>query len=809
MKKIFIVFFFFTISFSASAQTIEQLQAKKVLLPNGWSLTPAGRSFALGDLPLNIAVSSSKKYMAVTNNGYSKQYIQLIDVQKEKVIDSIVIARSWLGLKFSADEKYLYAAAGNDNMILKYQLLNNKLKLQDSIVLGKKWPNKIWPTGIEIDDLDHRLYVLTKENNSLYTIDLTTKKILQIVKMEAEGYACLLSADKKQLFITCWGCDKVLIYDTQSKKFSTEINVGDNPNDMCQTKTGKLLFVANSNDNSVSIIDVVKQKVIETLNCALYPDAPTGSTTNGVALSDDEKTLYVANADNNCLSVFDVSKPGTSTGKGFIPTGWYPTCVKVINSNIFVSNGKGFSSMANPYGPQPTNTKQTVNYQNGDSTKPMQVEYIGGLFKGTMSVVDVPSAKQIDAYTKAVYLNTPYNKEKELITDGENGNPIPMKVGQSSPIKYVFYIIKENRTYDQVLGDIKEGNGDESLCLFPERISPNHHAIAKDFVLLDNFYDNAEVSADGHNWSNAAYATDFVEKIWPTSYSGRGGDYDYEGTRRLADPKKGYIWNHLSRAGISYRSYGEFADKAVTHLPVLKDHVCPYYDGFNLAIRDTVRFHEWQSEFDSLLKKNAVPRFNTVRMGNDHTEGMRKGKATPFAHVADNDLALGMFIEHLSKSSIWKESVVFVLEDDAQNGPDHVDAHRSIAFVAGGLVKRHYVDHTMYSTSSMLRTIELILGISPMSQYDAAAEPMWRCFTNKADLTTYIAKPNNIDLSEKNTVVNELSKKSEQFNFAQADAINDFEFTEVLWKGIKGLNSPVPSPTRGAFLKINKKKDND
>ena len=804
MKKIIGLFLLLS-SLNTSAQTLKELESKKVLLPNGWSLTPAGRSFALGDLPLNIAVSPSKKYIAVTNNGYSKQYVQLVDVRSEKMIDSIIIPRSWVGIKFSGD-KYLYVAAGTDNMILQYSIEREKLALKDSIKLGSRWPVKIWPAGIEIDESARLLYVVTRENNSLYIIDLDTKKILQTEKLEGEGYTCLLSADKKQLYISCWGCDKVLVYDTRLKKFSGEVSVGDNPNDMCLGKNG-YLYVANSNDNSVSVIDIQHQKVVETLNCALYPDAPTGSTTNGVALSEDEKTLYIANADNNCLAVFDVSKPGSSTSNGFIPSGWYPTCVKVIGKKIFVANGKGFSSMANPWGPQPTGKRQSVAYQQGDTSKPAEVQYIAGLFKGTMSVIDQPSSNQMDIYTKAVYHNTPYKKERELVTDGGKDNPVPSKVGQTSPIKYVFYIIKENRTYDQVLGDMKEGNGDANLCLFTEKISPNHHALAREFVLLDNFYVDAEVSADGHNWSNAAYSTDFVEKSWPTNYSGRGGTYDFEGQKTIGYPKKGFIWDHMNRGGVSYRTYGEFADNGKPNIPALKDHLCPYFAGFNLGIRDTVRYSAWQREFDSLLKENAVPHFNSVRFGNDHTEGVRRGKPTPFADVADNDLAIGKFIAHLSKSPIWKESVIFILEDDAQNGPDHVDAHRSIAFVAGGLVKRHYVDHTMYSTSSMLRTIELILGIPPMSQYDAAAEPMWRCFTNKADLTPYTARASNVDLNEKNMAVNELSRKSELFNFADADKIPDLEFTEVLWKGIKGINSPVPSPTHSAFLKVNKKKD--
>ena len=600
-----------------------------------------------------------------------------------------------------------------------------------------------------------------------------------------------------------------MIFNTGNARFTGEINVGDNPNELCLSKNGKYLFVANANDNSVSVINLPQKRVIETFNTALYADAPNGSTTNGLALSADEKTLYIANADNNCLAVFDVSKPGSGKSKGFIPTGWYPTSVKVIGKKIFVTNGKGFSSMANPYGPNPVRTKEDVVYQGGDKTKPIAVQYIGGLFKGTMSIIPEPAEKQLAAYSALVYRNTPYNKEKESITAGEPGNPIPMKTGNASPIKYVFYIIKENRTYDQVLGDIKEGNGDPKLVLFGEHITPNQHKLAKEFVLLDNFYVDAEVSMDGHNWSMGAYATDYLEKTWPTSYGGRGGTYDGEGNRAIANNKNGFIWDQCKRAGISYRTYGEFADNAKPNIAVLKDHLCPYYTGWDLGVRDTVRVNQWKQEFDSLLLAGNVPRFNTVRLGNDHTEGLRKGRPTPFAHVADNDLAVGMFIEYLSKSSIWKETAVFVIEDDAQNGADHVDAHRSTAYVAGGFVKRNFVDHTMYSTSSMLRTIELILGIPPMSQYDAAATPMWNCFTPHADLTPFASVKANIDLMEKNTAMNEWQQRSEKFNLAKEDAVPDLEFNFVLWHGLKGSDIAFPAPKRAAFVKLKDKKDDD
>jgi len=719
MKSIFICICFLVVN---AAHSQKNSEPKQLTLPNGWTLSPAGRSLPLGDLPLNIAVSSSKKLIAVTNNGQSVQSIHLINPVTEKVLDNVIVPKSWYGLKFSADEKTLYVSGGNDNWILKYAIVNNKLLLKDSISLGKKWPEKISPAGIEIHDAAKTMYVVTKENNSLYVINLTTKKVLHQLSLGAEAYSCLLSLDKKELYISLWGGDKVLVFDVAQKKITGEINVGDNPNELL-SKNGEILFVANANDNSVSVINIKQRKLVEVLNAALYPNAPSGSASNGLALSENQKTLYVANADNNCLAVFDVSKPGYSNSKGFIPVGWYPTNVKVIGKKIFVSNGKGLSSLPNAKGPDPTKKDQEVNYQHGDYKKQQsRIEYIGGLFKGTMSIIDEPNDVSLTAYSKMVYRNTPYTKERETISKGEPGNPVPMKVGDASPIKYVFYIIKENRTYDQVLGDISEGNGDTSLVLFGERITPNQHKLAREFVLLDNFYVDGEVSADGHNWSMSANANDYLEKTWPTDYGGRGGGYDAEGNRAIANPKNGFLWDYCKRANVTYRTYGEFADDYKANIPILQNHFCPYFTSWDESVRDTTRFNQWRREFDSLLAAGAVPQFNSLRFINDHTEGQRIGKPTPFAHVADNDLAVGLFVEYLSKSQIWNESVVFIVEDDAQNGPDHVDAHRSTAYVAGGLVKRKFVDHTMYSTSSMLRTIELILGLPPMSQYDAAAE---------------------------------------------------------------------------------------
>ncbi|MDO3625066.1 bifunctional YncE family protein/alkaline phosphatase family protein [Mucilaginibacter sp. BT774] len=781
----------------------------QVLLPNGWKLSPAGTSLPLGDLPLNIQLSASGRLLAVTNNGQSTQSVQLIDPKNEQLLDEKVISKSWYGLAFSHDEKMLYASGGNDNRILGYHIENNKIGKADTIKLAPaSWPkNKVCPTGIAINKNDTRLYTVTKEDSALYVFDLKTRELLKRVKLPAEAYSCILSPDNKSLYISIWGGEKVVVYSTVTGNFTKTIKTGNHPNELLLTKKGTYLFVANANDNSVSVINTTTEKTVETFSTSLYPTHLTGSTTNGLALSPDEKTLYIANADNNCLAVFDVSKPGNSHSLGFIPVGWYPTNVKTLGNKILVSNGKGFTSMANPQGPQPIKKTDNSGYQSG--AKNTKEQYIGGLFKGTLSFIKTPQEAQLKTYTKQVYANTPFNTRKTALADGLAGNPIPRKPGEKSPIKHVFYIIKENRTYDQVLGDMPQGNGDTSLCIFGKHVTPNEHAIANNFVLLDNFYVDAEVSADGHNWSTAAYATDFIEKTWPTSYGGRGGDYDSEGTRRAGDPRDGYIWDYCKRAGVSYRTYGEFADDYKPNIKVLEGHYCQKSPSFDLDIKDVKREEIWAHDFDSLLAINKVPQLNTIRISNDHTSGQHKGAISPTAAVGDNDLAVGMLIEHLSKSPIWKESVVFILEDDAQNGPDHIDAHRSPAFVIGGYVKRHAVVHEMYSTSGILRTIELILGLPPMSQYDAAAKPLYECFSNKPDLTPYTAKPAEVDLEQRNVADNESSRRSQFFNLAKEDKVPDLDLNEVIWKSAKGENSVMPAPKRSAFVILEKKKKDD
>ncbi|MCY7351984.1 MAG: bifunctional YncE family protein/alkaline phosphatase family protein, partial [Cytophagaceae bacterium] len=634
------------------------------------------------------------------------------------------------------------------------------------------------------------------------------------------GYTCVLSPDRNELYISLWGGQKVAVFNTVARKLTATIDVAHNPNELILSRNGKTLYVANAGDNSVSVIDTKTRNVIEVLDAALYPNSPVGSMTNGLALSKDEKMLYIANADNNALSVFDVRTPGKSASRGFIPVGWYPTSVRVVDTRIFVTNGKGFTSFANPLGPQPVSRAVRSESHVGEAPQPNgRLQYIGNLMKGTMSIIDEPGEAALVLYSKKVYANTPYRKATELQVEGQPGNrnapagnrasPIPMKVGgrddgPPSPIKYVFYILKENRTYDQVFGDMKEGNGDSTLCLFGEKYTPNQHKPAREYVLLDNFYVDAEVSADGHNWSMGAHANDYLEKTWPTGYGRRGGVTEGMGRRPIANDKDGFIWDFCKRKGVSYRSYGVFVDNTKGNIPALDQaHVCSYFATYyQQNVKDTTRVSQWKRDFDSLVVANAVPAFSSIRLGADHTQGMALNRPTPYACVADNDLAVGMFVEHLSKSPIWSQSAVFIVEDDAQNGPDHVDAHRSNALVIGPYVKRHFVDHTMYSTSGMLRTMELILGLPPMSQYDAGATPMFRSFTATPNVAPYQALPSNVDLETLNTAYTPSAKKSEGLDFADVDRIDDNLFNEILWKGLRGEEALVPAPRRSAFVRV-------
>ncbi|MFL6194427.1 MAG: LpqB family beta-propeller domain-containing protein [Thermoanaerobaculia bacterium] len=776
------------------------------LLPNGWTIAPAGRHLAVGDLPLAMAESPDGRGLVIVNSGYSKPTLTVVDLQRMTVSLTVPVDNAWLGLAWHPDGKWIWVSGGGASTVDEYRVTPDGLGKGRSIELRKP-TEQSFVGGLAISPDGSRLFAVHALGQLLSAVDLTAGKVVKEVELPAEAYTALTSADGKTLFVSLWGGARVLLFDAATLEPRGEVAVGEHPNAMALSKDGGRLFVACANTNAVWAIDLAARAAREQISISLDPAAPPGSTPNGLSLSPDGRTLLVANADNNAVAVVDVSRPGASAVRGFLPTGWYPTAAQWSRDGkrIFILSGKGLTSAANPRGNQP-------------SAEGSPGQYIGELLHGSLSVLPAPDDKALADYTRTVYRLTPYTAAGRLAPVGApEGSPIPAKVGGASPIRHVFYVIRENRTYDQILGDLEGGNGDPNLCLFGEDVTPNAHALAREFVLLDNFFVNAEVSYDGHAYSTGAYATDFVEKVWPMYYAGRGGDYLSEGGGEkrnpygnIAAPQHGYLWDAATRAGVSVRSYGEFVlweneeekRRVKATVPGLEGKFHPEFPPYDLDVPDSRRVDIWLQEFRRFEENGGLPRLSILRLPADHTLGTRPGAPTPRAMIAENDLALGRVVEAISRSRFWKESAIFVLEDDAQNGPDHVDAHRSVALVISPYVRRKAVDSTLYTTAGLLRTMELILGLPPMSQLDAAATPLYRAFQATPDLSPFTHREARIALDEKNAPTAFGAAASLAMDLdTEADRAPDLELNEILWKSVRGAASPMPPPVRAAFVR--------
>ncbi len=821
-----------------------------VLLPNQWSLRPAGQQVPLGDFPVNIAVHPDGRFAAVLHSGHGPHEIRVIDLQTAREVSRVKMKEAYYGLEFSHGGNRLYCSGSSDEVVHVFDFKDGKLTENGDIRLCPAEERGI-PCGLAISSDARDMYVANVWGQYVSKVDLlsrsnvaeialgpkppagmaikrrtefekelpdpdpdyeaiTKREDLQFETIRPEApfpYACRLDERRQLLYVSLWAQAAVAVIDLKSNEVIDRWPTQEHPNEMLLTRSGKYLFVANANRNTITVINTLKGKTVETLYASFSPSYPPGSTPESLALSPDENTLFVANACNNNVAVFDVTIPGKSRSLGFIPVGWYPTSVRVTpdGKHLLVANGKGLISKANPNGPVP-GKKRTPDMQ-----------YIDELFPGTLSIIDLPTGKafrkQLALYTEEAYHCTPRYSVPEVKHAADN--PVPNAPGKASPIKYCIYIVKENRTYDQVMGDVKEGNGDAKLCLFPERVTPNFHKLAGEFVLFDNFYVDAEVSADGHEWSMGAYATDFVEKTWPLNYRhAKKFPYPSEGRFPIAAASGGYLWDRALEAGVSYRSFGEFVfngkatnDPCWTRTKSLKGHFDPWYHCFDTGYPDVKRAARYLEELKRFEAEGDMPRLQIIRMPNDHTSGSVPGRPTPAAQVADNDRSVGLVVEGLSHSKFWPQMAIFILEDDAQNGPDHVDAHRSPAYVVSPYLRRHNVDSTMYSTSSMLRTIELVLGLRPMTQFDAAATPMFNSFQAQPDLRPYDALPPNVDLNEKNTLASWGSRASMKMDFSKEDAADEQTLNEIIWRSVRGADAPMPAPTRAAFVLAQPKDD--
>ena len=777
------------------------------LLFNGWRLAPTGIQVPLPDtLPMTLVLHPDGKQLFVLSAGYTQPSVLILDPAqpgREGGVTRVGLSHAWLGLVIHPEGDSFYVPEGNAGTVREFSLTDGEIKPEREFKLfegvanplargRQRWnPNHFLGDAVLHPD-GERLYVADMQAGVVYELNLDKGKVTRQIRVGAHPYRVLVSSDGTRLYVSNWGSSNISVIEAATASVLATFASGAHPSDMLLAPRGRL-YVACANTNEVYVHDTETGAVRERISVALHPKSPPGSTPNALALAPDGSRLYVANADNNVVAVIT---PGAveSRVEGFIPTGWYPTAVQVSadGRRLFVANGKGQGSLTNPGGPQP------------DRPMTPQTEYTPRIQRGSLSIIDVPDEAQLKILTRRALAASPYRDEL-LETAPGPGTVIPTRPGGPTPIRHVIYIIKENRTYDQLFGDMPEGNGDPSLVLFGEKVTPNQHRLARQFVLFDNFYATADVSADGHNWSMGALANDYVQKLWPATSAGRRAVYDYQGQDPTSRPPGGYLWDAALKAGVSFRVYGEWTENPEDpkqpvrpRVKELEGHVAPFYRNFDVNYSDRQRAEEWLREFREFEKRGNLPQLQIVRLPNDHTAGTRPGAWTPRAMVADNDLALGRIVEAVTHSSYWKDTAIFVLEDDAQNGPDHVDSHRSIALVISPYARRGVVDSTLYSTVSMLRTMELILGLPPLTQYDAAATPMYAAFTEKPDFRPYTAVKPQVDLNKRNAADTPDAAASARMDFSDVDRINDHELNAILWRAIKG-DVPMPSPLRSAF----------
>lgn len=805
-----------------TAKLVGPQEDGSVLLPTCWRVRPAGTQIETDTFPMASAMSPNKKFLAVLHGGYNPPSVALLDPTTLKQISKLDLPDAWLGLSFSPDGKSLYVGGGSKAMVYAISVgASGELTRAGDWKLTEAAPTHEDFTGDVAVSPDGRLlYIAMLHRNIVAVINPQSGRVIDRFQTGRRPYRILVHPDNNSFFVSAMGAAAVLHHKASDGIILQRVRVGNLPMDMvwrgAKTRLEEedenkpqpwaaRIFVASANTNSVHVIAVAESKdlnVVETINVSMSPMQPAGSTPSALALSPNEKKLYVVCSDLNAVAAVEVEGK-RSLVEGFIPSGWYPIAARSMGENrLLIFNGRGARSFANSInGPNPL--KRPAPLHLGGAP----VAYVGRLQRGSISVVTGLDQERMLAYTASVKQNSNY-RDEQTSENPISSNVIPKEVGQRSPlIEHVIYILKENRTYDQVLGDLGKGNGDASLTLFGRDIAPNHHKLAEEFVLFDNFYVNADVSADGHNWSTAAIAPAYVQRMWPNSYGGRRKHYDYEGGEVAANAPAGRIWHSALSAGLKVRNYGWWGKNIakpdtprqieVIYDPQLAAHTAMNYRGFDLEYLDIDRAEIFLEDLKQFEATGSMPNFITLKIGNDHTSGLSANKLSPRAQVADNDIALGMLVEGISRSKFWSKTAIFVVEDDAQNGADHVDSHRSPGYVISPYTRRGIIDSTMYNTTSMLRTMELILGLRPMTVYDASSTPMTRAFANQPKLDPYVAVKTNYPLDERNPAAGTLAARSAKLEFDEADEIDDNELNQILWLALKG--STPPAPVRSLF----------
>jgi YVTN family beta-propeller protein len=800
-----------------------------ILVPSNQLLRPAGFQVYLPGRPVDLVMTPEGKFLLVKN----KDDLDLIRLSDRKIMQSLPFEKSgasFTGICISPDGTRIYVTDAEDRICIAEFDKNRVMQWKNPVRLpAPSVGDSPVPGGVVVNEKGDKLYVTLSRNNSLGIVDLSDNSVTEI-PVGIAPFSVLCTSPTKA-YVSNWGGRRpeegessynssgsqvlvdpksgianngsVSVVDLNRNVQGKNIEVGLHPCAMVLSPDCEKLYVACANSDIISVISTAKDEVIDNISVHCQDNLLPGSSPNDLTISHDGKYLYVANGTENAVCVIQTGTPAKVLG--YIPTGWYPGSVILDRTGeiLYVANIKGAGSR--------NQMTDRIGYNSHDHL-------------GSLSIIPLPGKNELQRMTETVKLNNSWAKMQNRSHTSEGSRkkvPVPVSPGQTSFFKHVVYIIKENRTYDQVFGDMPRGNGDTSLVEFGKEITPNHHLLAENFVLLDNFYCSGVLSADGHQWTDEAFVTDYIEK----SFGDFTRSYPYDGDDALAYASSGFIWDNVLNHGLTFRNYGEFVNAIIepegasftdiyhdfkngtnnirihakANLEQLTPYICPTYIGFPNTVSDEYRAAEFIKELKEFEKKDNFPNFIIMLLPNDHTSGTEPGMPVPVAAVADNDLALGKIVEAISESKFWKETCILVTEDDPQAGLDHVDGHRTVGMVISPYTKRGEVISTYYSQINMVRTIENILGLSPMNQLDLSAEPMADCFTETPDLKPYKAVRNNIPLDELNPPLVSLSgvqlywaKKSMEQDLDDFDRIDEDIFNRIIWHSVKGYDRPYP-----------------
>lgn len=790
-----------------AARAAVSADSLRPMLPTGVRIEPVGTLTDVGPFPLAMLPAPGGGRVILLFCGAREQGVQ-VAARDGHVLQTLQQPAAFVGLAWAPGGRAFYASGGNQDVVYRYAWENGAAALRDSVVLARKAPGKSgtrYPAGIGVSPDGRWLYAAENLADSLAVVDLATGRVAHRFATEPYPYGVAVARDGS-VYVSAWGASTVSVFAPAAEgvRPAGRITVGRHPSALALSGDGARLFAASGSTDRIAVVDTRARRVVAELDDAPPAGPHEGSTPNALALSADGTRLYVAEGDANAVAVFDLSAAtsgvaaarGSDRLAGRVPAGWYPSAVLALGDTLLVANGKGRGTFANPDGPQPAAT--TLHQASSGNSTLREIS-------GTLQVAPVARAAAAELARMGA-----------RVAELDRWNAAPAPARPYPPFTHVVYVIKENRSYDQVLGDLPEADGDSTLLFFGPRSAPNHKALARRFGIFDRFFVNAEVSPDGHNWSTAAYTTDYLQKTVPSQYSGRGRSYDYEGTNRgswespnipdddVNEPASGYLWDLAARKAIPFRNYGEFV------VPVraggrttgyrgtkraLAGTTSPDFPGFDLSISDQHRADVWIADLRRFARTGQMPALEIVRLPDDHTSGARGGMPTPRAAFADNDLALGRMVEALSRSPFWPSTVMFVVEDDAQNGPDHVDSHRSVALVISAY-NRPGVIHRFTNTTDVIRTIEEILGLESLSQFDRFGRPLRGIWAAAPELAPYAAIIPAQRLDEKNPPTGPGARESAMLDLRREDAADEDLFNHILWEAIKGRGIPYPALAR-------------